>query len=131
MEAEVFGILAGLAAAAVGGIVYGLSKLKGVKVKNDFAQELLYRAADAASVAVDFVYNTYVKELKAEAEDGKLTPEEAKEAHKRAIEVVKSGLGPQLWKAATKSGVDVDLVASAAVESALTSAKDRARKSKK
>lgn len=123
MESEVFYIVlaaAGVVTAAVG---FGLKKLRDVKIENKMAQEFLYRAADAAQVAVDFVHASFVKPLKAAAEDGKLTAEEAKEAARIAGEVIKSGIGPVIWKAASKSGVDVELVSKAAVESALIQSK--------
>lgn len=78
-----------------------------VKIKGDGAKGLVTRATGTVFEVVTEVWQTYVAGIKKGREDGKLTPEEAAEARKRAWEAFKDNLGAKGLKRLLKVlGVD-------------------------
>jgi len=87
-------------------------------------RDILSRALAEVVDAVMEVKQTYADGLKAGAEDGKLTREEAAEAKARALAVVKSNVGAKgLARLARVIGVDVDRWLGTKVESTLANIK--------
>ena len=120
-------LLAG-ASALAGLSVYGIKKLAEYidsKTENQMLEDVTWQISKMAGVAIDFVDATFAEELKAKAEDGKLTADEGKEAAKRALDVIKAGIGSKLWAAGTgsKAKVDIELMAKAEIESAIKAVK--------
>lgn len=95
------------------------------KIDNDRVREYLGRAWAEVRAAVAEVHQTYVAALKEANADGKLTPEEAKEARERAISVAKTNLGRRgLARLGRIVGVDsLDSWLSNKVEAAVDGAK--------
>lgn len=71
----------------------GLGTYLLAKVHGTAAKAIFKKAQDAVSVAVKQVYQTYVSELKEANTDGKLTPEEKKNARDQAVAIAKSYIG--------------------------------------
>lgn len=64
-------------------------------IRKRFAYDIVDRAFELALYVVGEVWQTFVQEAKANAKDGKLTPEQAKEAKSTALKKLKCYLGPK------------------------------------
>lgn len=86
-------VLAGPVAEILGTVLMLLLNAGIVAVLGKKWKEGKYAAvAESARAAVNDVYESYVRELKASNEDGKLTAEERKSARARAIALAVNGL---------------------------------------
>lgn len=82
------------------------------KVKNQRASKALELLAQAAAAGVSKAWTTYTAERKKASEDGKLTPEEAAMARKKAVDAALELLGDKgkaLVQSVFKDGLDAAL----------------------
>lgn len=104
-------------------------------IKNKAAQDLAKRVQDLAMVVVQDTWETFVEEVK--TQEGGLTPEAAKVARDRALESLKSYIGPRGIKAimyligqGDLQGKTLDEYLTSEIHAALVEAKNVGRASK-
>ena len=97
------------------------------KVKNEQAAAILGRLNTETCTAAQEVWQTYVAAIKEASEDGKLTPEERRQALDEAVKKAKSYLGPKGLETLEKVIGPEDLTAYivSRIESAIAKGKAR------
>ena len=86
-------VLAPLLMALLGWFSFVTTRWINARIRNEYLKGALLRLDDAVYIAVRAVQQTVVDDLRAKADDGKITPREATEAKNRAVQSVKDYLG--------------------------------------
>ena len=95
------------------------------KTKKDTLSMILTLINEVCYSAVIQVGETFVKDIKQSSKDGKLTLEEAKEAFKKAKDIIIGTITPKIVKLAELVGIELDKLIDSTIERFVSELKDK------